>query len=427
LRVDPDSDTLGSTSNRERVGLNSSDIEHGARGTRESEATPAREPTRSAGGDRSVDATDEHWMQHALDLARRGRCGASPNPMVGAAVIDPEGCLVGEGYHACCGGPHAEVNALAQAADRARGGTIYITLEPCAHHGRTPPCVEAIIAAGIRRVVVAMNDPNPVASGGLDLLRAESIEVNEGVGSESGRILNRRWLRWAQTRQPWVTAKAAISLDGRIATRTGHSKWITGKAARNRGLELREEHDAILVGIDTVLADDPRLTRRLGLNPGDDWRRVILDSKLRIPSDAIVVQSDPEMTIVAHTAEAAEDDRERLNTAGVQLVELPTDDSGRIDISALLDHLGDRGVAALLVEGGATVHGSFFDADLVDEIYFFVAPLVIGGEAPAAISGLGVANLDLARHYHYEDIRHHGTDLELHCVRPEDADVHGSD
>jgi diaminohydroxyphosphoribosylaminopyrimidine deaminase/5-amino-6-(5-phosphoribosylamino)uracil reductase len=154
---------------------------------------------------------------------------------------------------------------------------------------------------------------------------------------------------------------------------------------------------------------------------------VILDSKLRIPSDAIVVQSDPEMTIVAHTAEAAEDDRERLNTAGVQLVELPTDDSGRIDISALLDHLGDRGVAALLVEGGATVHGSFFDADLVDEIYFFVAPLVIGGEAPAAISGLGVANLDLARHYHYEDIRHHGTDLELHCVRPEDADVHGSD
>jgi diaminohydroxyphosphoribosylaminopyrimidine deaminase/5-amino-6-(5-phosphoribosylamino)uracil reductase len=253
------------------------------------------------------------------------------------------------------------------------------------------------------------------------------IEVTEGVGSESGRILNRRWLRWAQTRRPWVSAKAATSLDGRIATRAGDSKWITGRAARDRGLELREEHDAICVGVETVLADDPRLTRRLGLNPGDDWHRVILDSTLRTPSLATVVETDPETTIIAHTAEAADADRARLESTGVELVEIAEDDNGRIDLGALLDTLGGRGIAALLVEGGATVHGSFFDADLVDEIFFFVAPLVIGGEAPAAVGGLGVANLDMAHRFHYEEIRRHGDDLELHCVRPEDADVHGSD
>jgi diaminohydroxyphosphoribosylaminopyrimidine deaminase / 5-amino-6-(5-phosphoribosylamino)uracil reductase len=408
--------------------LNSSNIEHRGHGSRDSEATPnTPAPTMSAGGEACVDTRDNHWMRHALDLACKGRYGTSPNPMVGAAILDADGCLVGEGYHERCGGPHAEVHALAQAAGSARGGTIYVTLEPCAHHGRTPPCVDAIIAAGIRRVVVAVNDPNPVASGGLDILRAESIEVTEGVGSESGRILNRRWLRWAQSRRPWVSAKAAASLDGRIATRTGHSKWITGKAARDRGLVLREEHDAILVGVDTVLADNPRLTRRLGLNPGDDWRRVILDSKLRTPSNSTVVESDPETTIIVHTAEAVESDRSRLETAGVELVELVGDDDGRIDLGGLLDHLGDRGITALLVEGGATVHGSFFDADLVDEVFFFVAPFVIGGEAPAAVGGIGIANLDMAHRYHYEEVCRHGADLELHCVRPEDADVHGSD
>jgi diaminohydroxyphosphoribosylaminopyrimidine deaminase/5-amino-6-(5-phosphoribosylamino)uracil reductase len=275
--------------------------------------------------------------------------------------------------------------------------------------------------------VVATRDPNPVASGGLDILRNVGIEVTEGVGCESGRILNRRWLRWAQTRRPWVSAKAALSLDGRIATRAGHSKWITGEAARDRGLELREEHDAIVVGVDTVLADDPRLTRRLGLNPGDDWHRVILDSTLRTPSCATVVETDPGITIIAHTAEAADADRARLEAAGVELVELAGDDDGRVDLGALLDTLGGRGIAALLVEGGATVHGSFFDADLVDEVFFFVAPLVIGGAAPAAVGGLGVADLEMARRYCYEEVRRHGGDLELHCVRPEDADVHGSD
>lgn len=428
LRPDPDSDTLESISDQERTGLNSSDFEHRESSSRESEATPASPvPKPSAGGEASIHPTDAHWMQHALDLAPKGRYGASPNPMVGAALIDADGCLVGEGYHERCGGPHAEVNALVQAGNSAHGGTIYVTLEPCAHQGRTPPCVDAIIAAGIRRVVVAVNDPNPVASGGLDILRTEGIEVTEGIRSESGRILNRRWLRWAHTRRPWVSAKAATSLDGRIATRTGHSQWITGTAARDRGLELREEHDAICVGIGTILADNPRLTRRLGLNPGDDWHRVILDSTLRTPSGATVVESSPETTIIAHTAEATQSDHLRLEATGVELVELAGDDHGRIDIGALLDHLGSRGITALLVEGGAAVHGSFFDADLVDEVFFFVAPLIIGGDAPSAVGGLGVADLEMAHRFHHEDIRHHGDDLELHCVRPEDMDVHGSD
>jgi diaminohydroxyphosphoribosylaminopyrimidine deaminase/5-amino-6-(5-phosphoribosylamino)uracil reductase len=366
-------------------------------------------------------------MRLALDLARRGRFGTSPNPMVGAVVVADDGVVVGEGYHALCGGPHAEVAALREAGDRASGGTLYVTLEPCTHHGRTPPCVDAVIAAGVRRVVIGVNDPSREAAGGADILRAEGIEVTEGVGAESGRILNRRWLRWAQTRRPWVSAKAAVSLDGRIATRTGRSHWITGEAARHRSLELREEHDAILVGVGTVLADNPRLTRRLGLNPGDTWRRVILDSRLRTPSDAIVVTTNPETTLIAHTAAATDDDRRRLSGLGVELVELASDEQGRVAPAEVLDHLGERAVSALLVEGGAGVHGSFFDADLVDEVFLFIAPIVIGGQAPPAVGGLGVAELELAPQYVFESVEGHDDDLELHAVRPEDADVHGTD
>ena len=374
-----------------------------------------------------VDPEHRRWMRRALELARRGRFGASPNPMVGAVVLDRDGARVGEGHHAVCGGPHAEVVALAEAGGRARGGTVVVTLEPCAHHGRTPPCVEAILAAGIRRVVIGIADPSREAGGGAERLRAEGVEVVEGVEVGSGRILNRRWLRWARTRRPWVSAKAAVSLDGRIATRTGRSQWITGEAASHRGLELREEHDAIVVGVGTVLADDPRLTRRLGLNPGDGWRRIVLDSRLRTPSDAVVVTTDPELTVIAHTDEAPGDDRRRLAAAGVELVELPADDRGRVDPTALLDHLGERSLSALLVEGGAAVHGSFFDADLVDEIFLFMAPMVIGGEAPAAVAGRGVAELEAAPRYVFESVEGHDEDLELHALRPEDADVHGAD
>jgi diaminohydroxyphosphoribosylaminopyrimidine deaminase/5-amino-6-(5-phosphoribosylamino)uracil reductase len=347
--------------------------------------------------------------------------------MVGAVVLDPAGRPVGEGHHAAFGGPHAEVVALGEAGERARGGTLYVTLEPCDHHGKTPPCTAAILAAGLRRVVIAASDPTPSAGGGADRLRAEGIEVQEGPGSERARILNRRWLRWARFHRPWVTMKAAVSLDGRTATREGESKWITGEEARNRGLELREEHDAILVGIETVLADDPRLTRRLGLNPVAGWRRIVLDSTLRTPSDAAVVAEQPATTMIVHTAEASAEDRRRLKQAGVELVELRAGDDGRIDLEALLDHLARREVVALLVEGGANVHGSFYDADLVDEVALFVAPILIGGPAPASVAGRGVPALAMARRYTFEAVAHCGDDLEVRAVRTEDADVHRVD
>jgi diaminohydroxyphosphoribosylaminopyrimidine deaminase/5-amino-6-(5-phosphoribosylamino)uracil reductase len=366
-------------------------------------------------------------MERAIELATRGRIGVSPNPMVGAVVIDVEGQVVGEGYHALYGGPHAEVVALAEAGESARGATLYCTLEPCSHHGKTPPCVDAILAAGIRRVVFANADPTAAAGGGSDSLRAEGLEVREGPGSDRARILNRRWLHWATFHRPWVTLKAAISLDGRVATREGDSKWITGELARERGLELREEHDAILVGVETILADDPSLTRRLGLNPVSGWRRVVLDSNLRTPSDAVIVQNQPTSTLILHTVAATVEDRRRLRETGVELVELRAGDDGRVDIEAVLDHLGRREVAALLVEGGPTVHGSFSDADLVDEMALFIAPFIIGGGGPPAVAGRGIATLDTARRLCFEHVDRHGDDLELRAVRREEADVHGSD
>jgi diaminohydroxyphosphoribosylaminopyrimidine deaminase/5-amino-6-(5-phosphoribosylamino)uracil reductase len=366
-------------------------------------------------------------MDRALELAALGRCGASPNPMVGAVVIDAHGHLVGEGYHAAFGGPHAEIVAIADAGERTHGGTIYVTLEPCAHRGKTPPCVDAILAAGLRRVVVALPEPTSQAGGGCDRLRAEGIEVQEGPGAGRSRSLNRRWLHWVRYHRPWVTLKAAVSIDGRVATREGDSKWVTGESARKRGLELREEHDAILVGVETVLADDPRLTRRLGINPVSGWRRIVLDSKLRTPSDAVVVQSEPESTLIYHTVEAPVEDRRRLREAGVELVELRAGNDGRVDIGAALDHLGRREVAALLVEGGPTVHGSFNDAELVDEVALFIAPFIIGGSGPSAVAGRGIASLEAAQRLVFEDIERHGEDFEIRAVRPEETDVHGAD
>jgi diaminohydroxyphosphoribosylaminopyrimidine deaminase/5-amino-6-(5-phosphoribosylamino)uracil reductase len=369
--------------------------------------------------------TDVRWMQRALTLATRGRFQTWPNPMVGAVVVDPDGRLAGEGYHARFGGPHAETVALAAAGDRARSGSLFITLEPCTHHGKTPPCVDAIIAAGVRRVVLAMRDPNPAAAGGVERLRGEGLEVTVGRDANGARLLNRRWIKWMQERRPWVTLKAAVSLDGRMATRTGQSQWITGEAARRRGLEMREEHDAILVGVGTILTDDPQLTRRLGLNPSS-WRRIVLDSRLRTPLDATVIRTDPELTLIAHTAEALPADRRRLEGAGAQLLEVAADGAGRVDVHRLLTELARRDVAALLVEGGATVHGSFADANLIDEAVFFIAPILIGGAAPAAVAGAGFAELALTPRFRFEEIERRGDDLELRAVR-EEGDVHGTD
>ena len=347
--------------------------------------------------------------------------------MVGAVIVDRDGNMVGEGFHEAFGGPHAEVAALAEAGENARGATLYVTLEPCSHHGKTPPCVDAILDAGISRVVIAVGEPTDIAGGGAARLESEGVDVQEGPGSEQARILNRRWLRWARFHRPWVTLKAAVSLDGRVATRKGDSQWITSDEARQRGLLMREEHDAILVGVETILADNPRLTRRLGLNPGSGWRRIVLDSRLRTPTECIIVQDDPDLTLIVHTSEATDEDRRRLREAGVKMVEIRAGDDGRIDLEALLDHLARQEITALLVEGGPTVHGSFHDADLFDEVALFMAPFVIGGPAPSAVAGRGIPNLEMAQRLQFEGLEEHGDDVLIRAVRAEDADVHGTD
>ncbi len=367
-------------------------------------------------------------MRRAIELAARGRFGASPNPMVGAVILDAEGRLAGEGFHERFGGPHAEINALAAAGDRARRGTLYVTLEPCNHYGKTPPCTEAILKAGIRRVVIAMPDPNPVAGGGAERLRSSGVQVTMGVASEEARRLNIRWLYWASRGIPWVTLKAAVSLDGKMATRLGDSQWITGPAARRRGLELREEHDAILVGIGTIRADDPRLTRRLGMNRNGRWLRIVLDSTLAIPATAALIREDPGSVLLVHTARAPATRRSRLADAGVRLLEAEAGPDGRPAIGPLLRSLAAEPISALLVEGGPAVHGSFNDGGFVNEIELFMAPTIIGGNgAPAAIGGLGAGMLDEAKRYMIVSVTRHDTDVEIRAMRTDGADVHGSD
>ncbi len=374
------------------------------------------------------DATDLHWMRRAIELARQGRFGASPNPMVGAVILDAGGSLAGEGFHERFGGPHAEVNALAAAGERARGGTLYVTLEPCNHYGKTPPCTEAILEAGIARTVIAIPDPNPEAGGGAQRLRSSGVDVTMGVASAEARRLNVRWLHWASRGVPWVTLKAAASLDGRIATRLGASKWITCEAARRRSLELREEHDAILVGIGTVRRDNPRLTRRLGLNRNGYWLRIVLDSMLDTPPNAALIREDPTAVVLVHTNRAPAERRAYFRDAGVRLLEAEPGPDGRPAIGPLLHSLASLPIAALLVEGGPTVHGSFNDAGFADEIELFLAPTIIGGaNAPAPIGGLGAGMLEEAKRYIIFSVTRHDTDLEIRALRMDESDVHGTD
>jgi diaminohydroxyphosphoribosylaminopyrimidine deaminase / 5-amino-6-(5-phosphoribosylamino)uracil reductase len=329
-------------------------------------------------------------MRRTLELAALADHATSPNPMVGAVVLDAAGEPVGEGFHARAGEPHAERVALERAKDRARGGTLYVNLEPCHHQGRTPPCTEAVIAAAPARVVVAHEDPDArVAGTGLAALKAAGIDVEVGVEREAAERLNRFYLKHRRTGRPWVTLKFAISLDGRIATRGGESKWVTGEAARQEGHRLRQRHDAILVGAGTVLADDPELTNRLP----DATRqplRVVLDSRRGIPGTARVFQ-----------------DQERSPTL---LAAVGGD--GRVDLPALLETLGERGILSVLVEGGATVNGAFFDAGLVDGVVAFVAPIVIGGSsALSAVGGEGVARLAEAHRLVNLEVRQVGDDV----------------
>ena len=327
---------------------------------------------------------DRHWAARAIELALSADYRTSPNPMVGAVVVDATGKLAGEGYHRGPGQPHAEQEALAAAGDRARGGTLYVNLEPCTHPHRTPCCSDAVVIAGVSRVVISMADPDDrVRGAGIATLEAAGIQTVVGVHEERAIRLNEFYVKHRLTGRPFVSAKFAMSLDGKIATWTGESRWITGEESRLHGHRLRHVHDAILVGVGTVIADDPELTARLDAEDIRQPLRVILDSQLRTRMSAKVVGPK---TLIATTRGG------RVGTAEVLV--LPAAADGRVPLGPLLDELGRRGILSVLVEGGSEVHGSFFAEGLVDKVHAYVAPRLIGGrDAPGAIGGVGVESL----------------------------------
>lgn len=362
---------------------------------------------------------DRRLMALALRLAAKAAGFTTPNPMVGAVVVR-DGRIVGQGYHRRYGDPHAEVEALRQAGPLARGAVLYVTLEPCNHYGKTPPCTAAVLAAGISRVVIANLDPNPrVTGGGAAFLREQGLLVDSGLLAEEGLKLNEAFFKAMTTGRPLVIAKAAASLDGKIATRTGESHWITGDQARRWVHRLRHRVDAILVGVGTVLADDPQLTTRLPGGQGKDPVRIILDSSLRLPLTARVLSlRSPAPTWVVCTEAAPEAKRAAVQSLGAEIITIPAQDH-RVELAALLAILGERRIQSVLVEGGAEVHGAFFDANLVDKFHLFLAPTFIGGQkAPGILGGRGIARLVEARPVRDLRIRRIGADILISGYLP---------
>jgi len=319
-------------------------------------------------------------MREALSEAERGRGRTHPNPIVGALVV-LGGRVIARGHHERAGGPHAEVVALRKAGERARGADLYVTLEPCNHHGRTPPCTDAILAAGVRRVVVGSIDPNPLVHGrGIRRIRSAGVRIDTGVLQAECDGANEQWFKFITRKVPWVVLKAAVTLDGKLATRSGDSRWVTGPAARARVHELRDRLDAVLIGIGTALADDPRLTAR---GPGQrDPVRIVVDPKARLPAASrILRQHSQAETIVAVTLAAPPDRIGALERQGAAIVRCRHDGKGRILLRDLLRRLAGRGLTTVLVEGGARIHGSFLRERLWDELYLFFAPKMLGEDA----------------------------------------------
>jgi len=337
---------------------------------------------------------DEVWMRRALALAARGQGRVEPNPMVGCVLVR-NGRVVGEGYHRRFGGPHAEVNALSAAGVQARGATVYVTLEPCCHFGKTPPCTDALVAAGSRKVIAAMRDPFPAVGGrGLRRLRSAGIEVVSGLCQADARRLNGPYLKRLRTGQPWVILKWAQSLDGKIATRTGDSRWISSRRSTVYAHRLRGRVDALIVGVGTVVADDPLLTCR-HVRPRRIATRIVLDPTLRTPLRARLVRTAGRIpTIIVTGRQAARGPRRRrYERAGVNILGVRSTRAG-LDLKALLEELGRRGMTNVMVEGGGRTLGAFYDAGLADELVVFVARRIIGGRlAPSPLSGEGPRRL----------------------------------
>ncbi|MFP4445005.1 MAG: bifunctional diaminohydroxyphosphoribosylaminopyrimidine deaminase/5-amino-6-(5-phosphoribosylamino)uracil reductase RibD [Desulfosudaceae bacterium] len=357
---------------------------------------------------------DIDYMQEAIDLATRGEGFTAPNPVVGAVVVS-NGEVVGRGWHAAAGKPHAEVMAIEAAGPRARSADLYVTLEPCNHTGRTPPCTRKILEAGIGRVVVALRDPNPdVAGGGIEYLRARGVAVTEGVGQRAVARQLDWFVKYIRTKLPFVTLKCAMTLDGRIATRTGDSRWVTGEASRAFVHRLRHAADAIMIGAGTLQADHPRLTARLEGRPARDPVRIVLDTRLSIDEDAALLhlQSDAKTMLVAGPGHDP-DKRRRLEASGVHVVEAAME-SGRVDLAALMERLGGMGITSLLLEGGARVAGSALAAGIVDKVCLFYAPRILGGDDGVPMCrGAGPAQMADALPVHHLRVRRFDRDVMM--------------
>ena len=355
--------------------------------------------------------THEHWMQQALDLAKLGVGQVNPNPMVGAVIIKDDR-LIGQGYHQVHGGPHAEREALAVCTEAPRGATMYVTLEPCCHHGKTPPCTDAVLASGISTVVIGSADPNPkVAGGGVAQLRAGGLTVVEGVLRASCDALNAAFFHYIQNNAPYVVMKYAITADGKIATHTGASRWITGELARAHVHETRNALSAILVGVGTVLADDPLLTCRLpnGRNP----LRVVCDSRLSTPLERQVVATARDVPTILATAGRRDVDTAPYRDAGCRILEFPGSD-GRVDLAGLMRTLHAEGISSVLAEGGAALHYSLLEAGLAQRLQIYIAPKVFGGAAAKGpVGGQGVPLPDQAFRLGQPTITPLGEDLLL--------------
>lgn len=351
-------------------------------------------------------------MARALRLAETWRGRTSPNPIVGCVIVDRRGSVIAEGVHRGPGTKHAERDALDQLGGTADGATMYVTLEPCTHTGRTPPCAPAVIASRIARIVIGSEDPIVDHGGGIEALRRAHIAVDRALVAACDAA-NRPFLHWAETGRPMITLKTAMTLDGKIATVTGSSQWITGEPARRDAHQLRARHDAILVGIGTVLADDPRLTARV--RGARDPIRVVLDSALRTPPNArLLPKRGGPRTIIATGDRAPESRARRLANAGAEVWRFKLRGDGRIPLDKLVGRLGKADVLSLLVEGGGEVHASFLARRLVDQVVLYVAPMVVGGPAPSWVGGAGVATLAKAYGFVPDDQPHYlGADLRL--------------
>ena len=352
---------------------------------------------------------DQTMMTRALELTARGIGQVSPGPLVGTVIVDPRGHPVGEGFYLYDKIKHAETIALEQAGEQARGGTAYVSLEPHAHQGRTPPCTDALIKAGIRRVVAPIEDPNPKVSGrGFAHLREAGVEVCAGLMADRASRLNEAYIHFMRTGRPFVHLKLAVSLDGKIATRTGDSRWITGEASRARVHDLRHQYDAIMVGGGTVRADDPLLTDRSGKPRRRPLVRVVMDQCLHLSCESQLARSVADAPVLVFTRADSEAAIAPLKSAGIEVV------NRNHELGFVLDELGRRSIQSVLVEGGATLAGLLLDRGMVNKVTFFIAPMIIGGaDAPSAIGGEGPEKIAEALRLERIEIRQHGRDVEI--------------